>query len=329
MASKDTKSATVDADDLADLDDILDEFNEPAAPTKPAPAAPVAAAEGSGSNKNDVADGDTDETEDEINERFARELAQGMESLMKGAGGVGGLDGLGGLPKDAAEGEEGPLMNEEEMMKQFEQMMADMGFGAGMGGEGGAGAVQGASSSSTSAPPPAANFQDAIRNTMSRLRESDQTATSSAGQASEMDFEKLMAALGNVDGAEGEEGIASMLENMMSELMSKEVLYEPLKELRDKYPAYLANPPKPLTAEEKERYQNQQRITSAVVAAFENPKFENGTEAEKKQLKSQVQDLMNEMQDSGAPPQEIVGDLPPELENMPGFGAGDENCSIM
>lgn len=65
--------------------------------------------------------------------------------------------------------------------------------------------------------------------------------------------------------------------------------------LYDQYPAYLANPPKVLTTEEKERYENQQRITSAVVAAFENPKFENGTDAEKKALKSQVQELMNEV----------------------------------
>jgi hypothetical protein len=37
---------------------------------------------------------------------------------------------------------------------------------------------------------------------------------------------------------------------------------------------------------------------------------------------------MNEMQDNGAPPAEIVGDLPPELEGMSGLG-GDENCSVM
>lgn len=33
---------------------------------------------------------------------------------------------------------------------------------------------------------------------------------------------------------EGEEGMAKMLETMMGELMSKEVLHEPLKELRNK-----------------------------------------------------------------------------------------------
>lgn len=39
------------------------------------------------------------------------------------------------------------------------------------------------------------------------------------------------------------------------------------------------------------------------------------------------------MQDAGAPPQEVVGDMPAELENLPGFGGGgqkgDEECTVM
>ncbi len=31
---------------------------------------------------------------------------------------------------------------------------------------------------------------------------------------------------------------------------------------------------------------------------------------------------MNQMQDCGSPPQEIVGDMPSELEGLPGFGGG-------
>ncbi len=41
---------------------------------------------------------------------------------------------------------------------------------------------------------------------------------------------------------------------------------------------------------------------------------------------------MNQMQDCGSPPKEIVGDMPAELENLPGFGgggAGGEECTIM
>jgi hypothetical protein len=45
------------------------------------------------------------------------------------------------------------------------------------------------------------------------------------------------------------------------------------------------------------------------MATFDDKKFDNGTDAERSALKAKVQTLMNEMQDNGAPPAEIVGDL--------------------
>lgn len=75
------------------------------------------------------------------------------------------------------------------------------------------------------------------------------------------------------------------------------------------YPGYLANPPAPLSAEDRARYESQYNIVKEVVAIFDDKKFDTGTEAEKTALKAKVQTLMNEMQDNGAPPSEIVGDL--------------------
>lgn len=48
-------------------------------------------------------------------------------------------------------------------------------------------------------------------------------------------METLLSTLKNV-GADGEdeEGLQGLLETMMSQLMSKEVLYEPLKEMHEK-----------------------------------------------------------------------------------------------
>lgn len=260
-----SKATPVDAsDDLDDLDDILDEFNDAKKPAAaPAPAtsnkagdadsqAPASSSTGAAQlpSMGAVSAGvDGSETEEELNERFARELAVGMEALMKGLGPEAGEEkGAGEMsnsePKPNDESGEN-LFNEEEMMKQFEQMMADMGLG-GLGGlEGltGAGEAPGgmapapSSSSPSQAGPaaPPANFQDAIKSTMSRLRESDASASSSTGGAGDgLDLEKLMAALGNGEGPEGEEGIAKMLESMMGELMSRDVLYEPLKELKEK-----------------------------------------------------------------------------------------------
>lgn len=48
-------------------------------------------------------------------------------------------------------------------------------------------------------------------------------------------LEELIASFSNLGpGAENEEELSGFLENMMKQLLSKEVLYEPLKELSDK-----------------------------------------------------------------------------------------------
>lgn len=134
-------------------------------------------------------------------------------------------------------------MSEEEMMKQFEKIMAEMGLGEASGQPSASGsASKGAGPSSQGPQQQAENFQDAIKSTMSRLKQSSSNASAGGsgganpfGDFSEDDMAKLLSSLGG-DGEmpEGEEGMAKMLEKMMGELMSKEVLYEPLKELRDK-----------------------------------------------------------------------------------------------
>lgn len=60
-------------------------------------------------------------------------------------------------------------------------------------------------------------------------------ASSSSGQSSD----PLEALLGQLDPGNGETGedneeLQNILENMMRQLMSKEILYEPLKELHEK-----------------------------------------------------------------------------------------------
>ena len=89
------------------------------------------------------------------------------------------------------------------------------------------------------------------------------------------------------------------------------------------------------------------------MAVFEDPNYD----VKNRDMARKVQDLMNQvrlvapcvstedcgltcltpspffslrqMQDCGSPPKEIVGDMPPELENMPGLGGEDGECCIM
>ncbi|KAL9932611.1 hypothetical protein V8E36_008728 [Tilletia maclaganii] len=83
---------------------------------------------------------------------------------------------------------------------------------------------------------------------MAKLRESDTNASSSSrgggpgadglGMPSGDELAKLFATMGNggagPDG-EAEPELAKMMESMMGNLLSKDILYGPLKELGDKY----------------------------------------------------------------------------------------------
>lgn len=244
--------------------DVLDEFSasdvkfqkQPAAAASSAPdaAAPSssAAAPSSSADKLTGAEGEDDAGDDDLDallsSEFAKELAQGMEALMKELGqgqGAGEGAGQGAAPGAGAVGAEGG-MNEEELMRQLEQMMMS---GGGLPGEGtGAGsAASGAAGGSATGARGSAkagagagagagqpgNFQEAIRATMAKLKESDQSASASSSAGGGGDLAQLLAAMGA--GGDGETPeLAKMLEGMMEELLSKEILFEPLKELRDK-----------------------------------------------------------------------------------------------
>lgn len=94
---------------------------------------------------------------------------------------------------------------------------------------------------------------------------------------------------------------------MMRQLMCKEVLYEPLKELHEKvytrsfigqawltfrqFPSYLADHNDALTAEDKERYSGQIDRVSKIVEIFENPSYTD----DNAELSARVVTLMNEV----------------------------------
>lgn len=244
------------------ITDVLDEFSAKpqasssasSAPAKPSEAQPTAASTSdlqppstsATAAQDDLEDADFDE------EAFAKELEANMAALMKTFSGM--ADGGGGPAPSAAAPESTnqqsgePPMNEEEMMKQFEAMMSEMGLGSEGGGLGGAPPSNTTTSKSATNPAPA-NYQDALKATMSRLKQSDASASASAsgsntgglggmfpGLENDEEMKKLLASLsGGGEGPDGESPeFAKMLENMMGELMGKEILYEPMKELASK-----------------------------------------------------------------------------------------------
>ncbi|EPQ51527.1 Pex19 protein, partial [Gloeophyllum trabeum ATCC 11539] len=168
-------------------------------------------------------------------------------------------------------------------------------------------------------------FQRSIRQAMEKLESSESAMQADANATSDESLEALLKQLNGTLG-EGEEGeLQGLLESMMSQLMSKEVLYEPLKELHDKFPSYLSENAATLSDADKSRYQQQYKCVTKIVQIFEEPGYSD-EDAEKGKT---IVELMNEMQSHGSPPSEIMGPLPPGFEmGADGLPKVPDGCTI-
>lgn len=151
------------------------------------------------------------------------------------------------------------------------------------------------------------------------------------------DLVKALEGLGLDEGSEGgsdDANILPIMQSIMQNLLSKEVLYPSLKEITAKYPEWLdANRPS-LSSEDYQRYTQQANIMGEICRHFERE--DQGAE-DKEGMFESIMDLMQKLQDLGQPPKELAGDSPPgfnfdmESLNLPGLpGTGPaEQCSIM
>ncbi|BFZ61906.1 Peroxisome chaperone and import receptor [Saitoella coloradoensis] len=272
-------------DELDDLDDILDEFNAPAPststfPSKPAPqpstipkastSAPTsAAAAGAGASLPSLPEDD----------EFAQQLQAGMEDFMRS------------------------LEEDPETRKEFETLMKQMGDMT--AGAGGADSNKPPKSpapptpSSETGPGTKKTFQETIQATMGRMKSSDQEAKESIeGSETDAFLAEMMAQLSSTAGSTSEE---DFLTSMMSQLLSRSILYEPLHELSTSYPAWIASH----TSDPKiDIYKKQAEVVRQIVEEFDR----QGYSDEDAEAREKVLGLMMEMQEMGSPPVEIMGD---------------------
>ncbi|ANB15693.1 Pex19p [Sugiyamaella lignohabitans] len=237
----------------------------------------------------------------ELDDQFANQLQQGMDHLL------------------------GELKDSKEAQQQFEALIQGL-----MGSTGGTTSASSTTNKAAADTNTAPQFQDTIAQTMERLKESRTEMDQKAQSSSEEDF--LMSMLKELEGAAGSSGsdLDGLLGEMLKELSSKAILYEPMKEMHDKFPAWLEEHGSTITGEEKTRYLNQQRIVSEIVNKFEDPKYSDDDDA----CKTYIGQRMEEMQKSGAPPPELMGDLAsgsiPGLDmNAPDGGlSAEEGCPV-
>jgi peroxin-19 len=174
------------------------------------------------------------------------------------------------------------------------------------------------------APPPAPFNTDFTRNIEETLKKLDED-TQKLKSTDKLDDEVLMRKL--MEQFEANPELGGVMEQMMNQIMSKDVLYAPMKELQDKYPAWLATKGTALPPADLDRYQRQFAYVQRICVLYEKDS----------QDQAHILQLLQEMQELGQPPPELVKELAGGEYNQDspdplGLGlppGADKNCSVM
>ncbi|CAA2974158.1 peroxisome biogenesis 19-2-like [Olea europaea subsp. europaea] len=117
----------------------------------------------------------------------------------------------------------------------------------------------------------------------------------------------------------------SVVDTMMQQLLSKEILHEPMREIGERYPKWLKDNKPSLSVEEYERYFHQYELIRDLNQVYDSePDNFN-----------KIVELMQKMQECGQPPNDIVQELAPDfdLSNLgqlsPEMLDSQQNCGII
>ncbi|KAI7237715.1 hypothetical protein KC330_g2954 [Hortaea werneckii] len=336
-----------DEDDLDDLDDVLDQFQAKPSHASTSASAATAPSTNSSSNPTAAAADSHPRAKDaaaaepgEDSEDFAKQLQAGMQNLMGELGEnpemqrqfeemMQELIRAGAAPDDKKAGE-----HLRQAADEAGKVGADAGdtatgagatAGLGSGSKEGVGRKAGGGAGSGTG---GGDFNDTIRRTMERMQASGDAATAAStsgaagGGGSEEDLlAQMMKELQSGGGAGGEEDFNKMLMSMMSQLTNKEILYEPMKELDDKFPEWLRRHEDAADVEkgEMDRYKEQRRLVREIVARFERKEYRDENEEDREY----IVDRMQKMQAQGSPPPDLVGDMSAAQEAL---GDLDQGC---
>lgn len=162
----------------------------------------------------------------------------------------------------------GDVNESSQMKREIETMMQNLGSATDLNGELAHRNLTSPISASSSSGKP---FQETIRKTMERIQASgEQAATATTPEDSnEVLFQMLQEIQGgSLEGAENEEDFSKMLMGMMEQLTNKDILFEPMKELHDKFPAWMQKNESSIREDDLKRYRHQQRVVGEIVAKF-------------------------------------------------------------
>jgi peroxin-19 len=268
-------------DDLSDLDDMLDEFTNtkidskaPAASTSNRQDASASAPSASGPGRPEDMSPAELLLEDEG--AFEKKLQEEMERLL-GQGDFG---------------------------KQFEEIMKEMTEEIGTNplaaetpppskepstskGKG-----ESSASQSETAAKAEKNFQETIKKTMERMQNSGDAAGAAAATSGQDDMLAQMLAQmegGGFGGEGNDEDFSKILMGMMEQLTNKEILYEPMKELNDKFPQWMEQNSTKVEADDLKRYHEQQVLVKEITERFERKGYSDNNAGDREYIVERMQ----------------------------------------
>ncbi|KAJ1977881.1 Peroxisome chaperone and import receptor [Dimargaris cristalligena] len=330
--------AAVADDDLDEfLDDILDDFNPPqtqppAPPTSSAgpPSVTTTATTASTKRMPPPESKSVGHFSQDFEDEFARQLMEEMSQMM---GQVDEAPALKSTMENLLQSLQGADLNDLMASPVASQSASDRSVPTDSTPTAAASIANPATSTSTTKGPASASksqtFQERIVQTLNKLDTSSEQAQTDMSDDQNPDSlisEMMQQMEGLVDGDDFEK----MMEGILEQIMTKDVLFEPMKELAERYPAWLESHRETLPAAEYEQYAKQYAYVKEIVAFYNAPDYEAQSQSEAGQ--GRIVALMKDMQDCGQPPKEILKDIAPDMDTgsdgMPKL-PGMDNCSMM
>jgi peroxin-19 len=178
------------------------------------------------------------------------------------------------------------------MQAQFESMLKELGGADALGADLGAASSSTAMDPKSAAPAAGESFQETIKKTMEKMQASGQQATAAAAADDSNDIlAELMKQMesSGLGGEGSEEDFSKMLLGMMEQLTNKDILYEPMKELDDKFPEWMAKNKSTTSKEDLARYEEQQVVVHEIVAKFEEKTYADSNTADREYIVDRMQ----------------------------------------
>jgi len=196
--------------------------------------------------------------DDEQLDRTLRNLAASAEALSNGAG------------------SSGSTAEEEAMLKLLQQLATGLG-GSGSADAGGA--------------------DDGMLDLLQKLSAVVPPAEAARGGGGSSAAGPAVAGPPTRSEADSDAAMEGMLDKLVGQLLSKDVMLEPMRHLHAEFPRYIAANQSSLSAEELARYRKQEALVGDILRAYE----------ESPEDTDRVATLMQQMQACGPPPAEIAG----------------------